>query len=108
MKAWVSLAPAKCHNILSFLHCSTGILLCAKGFSPLLRVSLTSEMDVYGSKDGLSSPWPWKSLCNSQSSIYPSAPMLVVFPVLKQLQVSPSSWSGFCAPKRMNSECLSL
>lgn len=65
MKARVSLAPAKCHNILSFLHYSTGVLLCARGFSPLLKVSLTSEMEIYGSKDALSRPWPWKSLCNS-------------------------------------------
>lgn len=104
-KARVSLAPAKCHNILSFLHHSTGVLLCAKGFSPLLKVSLTSEMEIYGSKDGLSQPWPWKSLCNLQSSIYPSAALLAVFPVSEQFQVSPSSWSAFSAPKRINSEC---
>lgn len=108
MKARVSLAPAKCHNILSFLHRSAGVLLCAKGFSPLLRISLTSEMEIYGSEDGLGQPWPWKSLCNSQSSIYPSAPVLAVFPVLEQFQVSPSSSSGFSAHKRINSECLSL
>lgn len=73
MKARVSLAPAKCHNILSFLHRSTGVLLCAKGFSPLLRVSLTSEMEIYGSKDGLGQPWPWKSL---------SLPSILVLPCL--------------------------
>lgn len=39
-------------NILAFLSHRAGVLLCARGCSPLPGGSLISEMDICGSRDG--------------------------------------------------------